>query len=65
MGQGKTPSVTDLTQLGDIAGLSKADVQAIIGTTREAVRAWPELAARHGVTKSQIKLIGSRLAAMS
>lgn len=65
MGQGKTPSLADLTKLGEVAGLSKVDVQAIIGNTREAVRAWPELAARHGVTKPQIKLIGARLAALS
>lgn len=65
MGQGKAPSIADLTKLGEVAGLPKADVRAIIERTREAVRAWPELAARHGVTKSQIKLIGSRLTALS
>ena len=65
MGQGKAPSIADLKKLGGFAGLSKADVQAIIGSTRDAVREWPELAARHGVTKPQIKLIGSRLAGLS
>lgn len=65
MGQGKAPSIADLTKLGGLAGLPKADVQAVIERTREAVRAWPELAARHGVTPSQIRLIGSRLAGLS
>lgn len=65
MGQGRAPSIADLTKLGAVAGLSKADVQAIIENTREAVRKWPELASRHGVTKPQIKLIGARLANLS
>jgi serine/threonine-protein kinase HipA len=65
MGQGKAPSIADLKKLGGFAGLSMADVQAIIGSTRDAVCEWPELAAQHGVTKPQIKLIGSRLAGLS
>lgn len=64
MGQGRAPSSADLKALGTVAGLSKDTVQDILDQTRDAVRAWPELASAHRVSRSQVKLIAQRLDAI-
>lgn len=65
MGQGRAPSVAELTKLGEAAGLAKADVSEILDATHEAVRAWPTLADDYGVTRLQARFIQSRLAALA
>ncbi|MDG2520448.1 type II toxin-antitoxin system HipA family toxin [Caulobacter segnis] len=65
MGQGKTPSSIDLRKLAEIAGLASDAAQDIIDQTRDAVRQWPQLAARHHVTRQRVKLIAERLDAIA
>jgi len=61
MGEGRNPTVDHLRRLGETAALKKTRVNEIIDQTREAVRDWPDLAEAHGVTRTNIKLIGERL----
>lgn len=61
LGQGKTPGIENLTQLGATAGLDKKLVGTIITQTQEALSQWKTLAAQHGVSKANINLIGSAI----
>lgn len=62
MGQGKAPSLEHLVKLGAAGGLDKKQVEAIITQTNDALGQWEALAAEHGVSKANIKLVASRLA---
>ncbi|WP_237738959.1 type II toxin-antitoxin system HipA family toxin [Galbibacter marinus] len=61
MGEGQTPSTDHLVQLGIVANLERNKIDAIIQQTKYALNHWEVLAANHGVTKANIKLIKSRI----
>ncbi len=61
MGEGKSPELSHLRALGEIAGVRKAQVDDIIEQTRAALSAWPSLAKEYGVRTSNIRLIAERM----
>lgn len=61
MGEGQTPTTDHLVQLGIVANLERNKIDAIIQQTKYALNHWEVLAANHGVTKANIKLIKSRI----
>ena len=62
MGEGKNPRTEHLEALGREAKIDQTHVIDIIDQTRTALNSWKTLAAKYGVSKSNIKLIGERLA---
>lgn len=60
-GEGQSPSIDHLMRLGGITHLSESRVKEIIDQTQNALSKWYEWATKHGVSKSSIKLIQSRL----
>ncbi|MCY4051375.1 MAG: type II toxin-antitoxin system HipA family toxin [Gammaproteobacteria bacterium] len=63
MGEGKTPSQSELMELGLVAKLPKKMIHNTIEQTRVALGRWPELAEEYGVKKSNIDLITSKIIA--
>ncbi|MEM9339411.1 MAG: type II toxin-antitoxin system HipA family toxin [Bacteroidota bacterium] len=61
MGEGQSPAKEHLIQLGKEANLTLPQIDRIIEQTQEALSQWETLAKNHGVSKSNIQLIKSRL----
>lgn len=61
MGEGQSPSIGHLLKLGEEASLKASKVNKIIEQTKSALGHWEVLADEHGVTKTNIKLIKSRI----
>jgi len=61
MGDGQSPTIDHLVRLGLEANLKRAEIDEIIDQTKHALRQWETLATNHGVTKTNIKLIKSRI----
>ncbi|WP_062061186.1 type II toxin-antitoxin system HipA family toxin [Aquimarina longa] len=61
MGEGQSPSIDHLVRLGTEANLKSLLIDEIIEQTKDALRRWESLAINYGVTKTNIKLIKSRL----
>ncbi|MBA4746000.1 MAG: type II toxin-antitoxin system HipA family toxin [Muricauda sp.] len=61
MGEGQSPSIGHLLKLGEEASLKESKVNEIIDQTKHALGYWETLADEHGVTKTNIKLIKSRI----
>lgn len=61
MREGQSPSVKNLIQLGKAAALKKATVREIIEQTKEALNLWEDLATHYSVSKTNIRLIKSRI----
>ena len=58
LGEGKNPSSENLRTLGKKAKLDDKTIAEIIERTRQALAGWKTLARGHGVSKTNIKLIG-------
>ena len=65
MGEGQFPSIDHLIQLGTEANLKRAKIDEIIRQTQYALNKWENLAIHYGITKTNIKLIKSRLSQKS
>lgn len=61
MGEGRNPSVEHLKKLGEGAGLSEAQITAIIEQTTAALVGWSGKAKEYGVSAANIDLIGKKL----
>ena len=61
LGEGRNPGVTELKRLGIEAKLPTATIATIIEQTRSALARWPVLAAEHGVSRANCKLIADKL----
>lgn len=61
MGEGKNPETGHLVKLGLVTSLSKARVNEIIEQTGTALAQWQKTAKAHGVSASNIELVGSKL----
>ena len=61
MGEGQSPSMDHLLKLGEEAKLKQSKVNEIFEQARYALNQWEVLANEHGVTKTNIKLIKSRM----
>ena len=61
MGEGQSPSIDHLARLGAEANLKHAKIDEIIEQTKHALHQWENLAINYGVTKTNIKLIKSRM----
>lgn len=61
MREGQSPTTNHLVQLGIEANLKRDKIDAVIQQTKYALNQWEDLAANHGVTKANIKLIKSRI----
>ncbi|MEL7049442.1 MAG: HipA domain-containing protein, partial [Pseudomonadota bacterium] len=64
MGEGKSPGRSQLRALGEVAGIRKSQVEAIIDQTRTALSDWPSLAKEFGVRMSNTRLIAGRTAGL-
>ena len=65
MGEGQSPSIYHLVQLGTEANLKRAKIDEVIRQTQYALSKWENLAIHYGVTKTNIKLIKSRMLLVS
>ena len=61
MGEGKSPGLSHLRALGEVAGVRKAQVEGIIDQTRATLADWASLAKEYGVNASNIRLIAGRM----
>ena len=61
MGEGQSPSINHLVRLGAEANLKPAKINEIIKQTKYALNQWENLAIHYEVTKTNIKLIKSRM----
>ncbi len=61
MGEGKNPSVRQLTALGLEAKIPRATINQIIEQTKAALQEWPTIAKHHGVSAANSTFIGSRI----
>jgi serine/threonine-protein kinase HipA len=61
MGEGQSPSIEHLVKLGIEANLKRAKIEDIIEQTKHALHQWENLAENYGVSKTNIKLIKSRI----
>lgn len=61
MGEGKSPGLSHLRTLSEIAGIRKVLVDDIIDQTRAALSDWPSLAKEYGVRTSNVRLIAGRI----
>ena len=61
MGEGQNPSNEHLIKLGKEANLTRSQIDPIIEQTKHALEQWETLSENHGVSKTNIKLIKSRL----
>ncbi|MCY4378443.1 MAG: type II toxin-antitoxin system HipA family toxin [Candidatus Dadabacteria bacterium] len=65
LGEGRNPASAHLRSLGQKAKLNDKTVENIIERTRRALSEWKALARGHGVSRSNIKLIGDALGQLS
>jgi serine/threonine-protein kinase HipA len=63
VGEGKNPTRSDVEKLGEIHGLTKARIDAIIEHAEDAVSRWPEFAKAAGVEGS-LALVAERIASV-
>jgi serine/threonine-protein kinase HipA len=61
LGEGQNPTIAHLKELGKIADLKILKITEIIEQTKNALNDWEKLAIHYGVSKMNIKLIGSRI----
>ncbi|WP_136465851.1 type II toxin-antitoxin system HipA family toxin [Flagellimonas onchidii] len=61
MGEGQSPTPEHLIRLGAEANLKKKKIEEIIEQTKHSLSQWENLASNHGVTKTNIKFIKSRM----
>lgn len=61
MGEGQSPSIEHLIRLGTEANLKQVKINDIIEQTKTALHKWENLAINYGVSKTNIKLIKSRM----
>lgn len=61
LGEGLNPTISHLIKLGTDAGISRSTVNEIIEQTQYALNQWENLAINHGVSKTNIKLIKTRI----
>ncbi|HTN37441.1 MAG TPA: type II toxin-antitoxin system HipA family toxin [Arachidicoccus sp.] len=61
MGEGNAPQLSHLLKLGIQASLPKGLIDEILNQTKQALSRWKVLASAFNVTKSNLKLIGSKL----
>lgn len=61
MGEGQNPSNEHLIKLGKEANLTRSQIAPIIEQSKHALEQWETLSENHGVSKTNIKLIKSRL----
>jgi len=61
LGEGQTPTIDNLTQLGKEAGLKRNQLTEICDQTLHAISKWEKLANNYGVTTTNISLVKSRL----
>ena len=61
MGEGQNPTIEHLIKLGKEANLTRSQVDPIIEQAKHALELWETLSENHGVSKTNIKLIKSRL----
>ena len=61
MGEGKNPDKTDLIRLGLEAKLTQSTINEVIEQTQSALSNWAQLAENHGVSRSNIDLIGAKI----
>ena len=61
MGEGQTPGVDHLIQLGVEANLNMSKIHEIIERTKHALSQWETLAKNYGVSDTNIQLIKSRI----
>lgn len=56
MGEGRSPGITHLVQLGEAAKIARPRIHEIIEQTQTALGQWPALAKEFGVSPANIKL---------
>ena len=61
MGEGRSPTLEHLVKLGTEANLKKKKIEEIIAQTGHALSLWETLASNYGVSKTNIRLIKSRM----
>ena len=61
MGEGQTPGVDHMIQLGVEANLNMSKIHEIIESTKHALSQWETLAKNYGVSDTNIQLIKSRI----
>ena len=61
MGEGKAPKAEHLIKLGIDAKIDKDSIHEIIQQTQVSLAKWPRLAKHHGVSATNIRLIGNKL----
>lgn len=61
MGEGQSPTVNHLIKLGLEGGFKKSKISEIIDQTKQALSQWENLAKNYGVSKTNIRLIKSRM----
>ena len=61
MGEGQAPAINHLVKLGAEASIKESKIEEIINQTRQAIQQWEKLAINFGVSKTNIKLINSRI----
>ena len=61
MGEGKAPKAEHLIKLGIDAKIDKDRIHEIIQQTQASLAKWPRLAKHHGVSATNIRLIGNKL----
>ena len=61
MGEGKAPTAEHLIKLGIDAKIDKDRIHEIIQQTQVSLAKWPTLAKHHGVSATNIRLIGNKL----
>ena len=62
MGEGKNPGAEQLLKLAAFADLSVKEAKNFIDQTRQALNKWKAFAAKAGVSKEMINLIGKKIA---
>ena len=61
LGEGENPKTAHLQELGKIANLKTTEIKSIIDQTKNALNNWGNLAINYGVSRTNVKLIGSRI----
>ncbi len=61
MGEGKSPSITHLKKLGQVAKIRCQRMVEIIEQAQTALSGWKQLATEYGVSKANIELVSKRL----
>jgi serine/threonine-protein kinase HipA len=56
-GEGRHPTAKEFYRLADLAGITRAESEGIIGEVRESVRQWPKLARTVHVSAENISLV--------